>query len=181
MSLFGPINVERLVNKKNIGGLIKALQHEDPSIRKVAAEGLGKMRDIYSKGNLGDVSAVVPLINILMMDKDLEVQKAAAAALDNLGDTRTFNLLTDEMKNKNPVSQKAAAIGLGNLGDKRAVELLIKALQHKDAEVQRVAAIGLGNLGDTRAIEQLINKIGDMNFGVRKAADNALNKFATIK
>ena len=55
--LFGPPNVEKLKSKKDVKGLIKALQYgEDWQIRKDAAEAIG---------DIGDAKAVDPIIQVL--------------------------------------------------------------------------------------------------------------------
>lgn len=104
-------NIEDLEDEKDINGLIKALEHEDPIIRKLAAVSLKKVGDetavealiealkyeiwknkytvliavrenaAEALGRIGDKRAVKPLIKALFEDIDGEVRWKAAAAL----------------------------------------------------------------------------------------------------
>jgi len=61
MPLFGPPDIVKLRKKKDVKGLIKALQYKDDlKIRQAAAETLGQNMD---------VRAVPPLIKALRVDK----------------------------------------------------------------------------------------------------------------
>lgn len=76
MGLFEPPNVKKMEAKKDVGGLIKALSYwKDKNVRNDAATALGK---------IGDTRAVEPLIRALD-DKDQDVCKEAASALETLG------------------------------------------------------------------------------------------------
>ena len=57
MALFGRPNIRRLKNRRDIGGLLKALDYKkDENIRSQAAEALGDLKE---------KSAVEPLLNLL--------------------------------------------------------------------------------------------------------------------
>ena len=71
--LFKP-NVERLQEKKNVKGLIKALRHKDRRVRSEAAEALGE---------IGDKRAVEPLIQALK-DEYWDVRLRAEKALEKI-------------------------------------------------------------------------------------------------
>jgi len=72
--LFKP-NVERLQEKKNVKGLIKALRHKDGYVREGAAGALGE---------IGDERAVEPLIRALK-DEYSGVRERVAEALVKIG------------------------------------------------------------------------------------------------
>jgi HEAT repeat protein len=73
--LFGPPKIKKLKHKKDIKGLIKALEYKkDPTVRAGAAEALGQ---------IGDSCAVEPLIAALK-DNDRDVRRVMAEALDTL-------------------------------------------------------------------------------------------------
>jgi len=79
MGLFGPPNVEKLKEKRDLKGLIKALRYKrDGVVRQTAAEVLGE---------IGDARAVEPLLAALR-DEDSDVREAAAEALGKIGDAR---------------------------------------------------------------------------------------------
>ena len=70
--LFGPPNVSKLIAKRNIHGLIKALRYrKDSDIRSRAAIGLGELRA---------AQAVDPLCTALS-DREWHVRETAARAL----------------------------------------------------------------------------------------------------
>ena len=74
-ALFEP-NVEKLRLKKDVVGLIKALEYPKSHVRIAAAKALGEIRDDR---------AVEPLI--LFRDKEKRVRKVVAKALGNIGGT----------------------------------------------------------------------------------------------
>jgi len=45
MGFFRPPDIGKLITKRDVNGLIKALRHDDPRCREKAAEALGKLRD----------------------------------------------------------------------------------------------------------------------------------------
>jgi hypothetical protein len=96
--LFKP-NVEKLKEKEDVEGLIKAIQYEkDDSVRYNAAEALGK---------IGDARTVEPLIHALR-DKDEDVREKAAEALENMGEP-AVKPLTQALKDKDRDVQERVA------------------------------------------------------------------------
>ena len=73
MGFFKP-NVEKLADKKDVEGLIKALKYKDEYVRWFAAVALGK---------IGNAKAVEPLIQALQ-DEDEIVRERAALALGEI-------------------------------------------------------------------------------------------------
>jgi len=85
-------NVTKLKNKKDIEGLIRALDYKkDPGIREAAAKALGE---------IGDASAVKPLIQVLR-DEDNNVRYQAARALVKIRDARAVDPLNQAVKDEN--------------------------------------------------------------------------------
>jgi len=145
--LFKP-NVERLREKKDVKGLIKALRHED--VRKEAAEALV---------NIGE-PAVEPLIQALK-DEYSDVREEAARALGRIGDKRAVEPLIQALKDNIDV-QRRAAWALRKIGEP-AVEPLIQALKDEDWYVRWRAAWALDEMGwepgdDTEKVYYLIAK-----------------------
>jgi HEAT repeat protein len=147
--------------------LIAALKDGSFSVRKAAAEALGK---------IGDPRAVEPLIAALK-DKDEYVRKAAAYALGKIKDPRAVEPLIAALKDQNSDVRAAAAYALGEIKDPRAVEPLIAALgDEKSSGVRKAAAAkALGKIKDPRAVEPLIAALKDKDSDVRKAAAEALD------
>jgi HEAT repeat protein len=144
MFFFKP-NVEKMEKKRNVEGLIKALEHKDPNVRKAAAKALGR---------IGDKRAVEPLIKALS-DSDWEVRAAAAKALGKLGDLRAVEPLITALKDETIAVRECAAEALGKIGDSRAVEPLISALKDEFWAVRKAAVDALAKIGDARAFEPL--------------------------
>ena len=145
--LFKP-NVERLREKKDVKGLIKALRHED--VRKEAAEALV---------NIGE-PAVEPLIQALK-DEYSDVREEAARALGRIGDKRAVEPLIQALKDNIDV-QRRAAWALRKIGEP-AVEPLIQALKDEYSDVRWRAAWALDEMGwepgdDTEKVYYLIAK-----------------------
>jgi len=164
--LFKP-NVERLREKKNVKGLIKALRHKDWHVREEAA---------WALGGIGDARAVEPLIQALMDDSDV-LRRIAAWALGEIGDRRAVEPLIQALEDRDPDVQEKAAEALGKIGDARAVEPLIQALKDKDSDVREKAAEALGKIGDTRAVEHLFQALkDDKDWDVRGKAAEALGE-----
>lgn len=181
-------DVEKLVAKKDIKGLVKVLKSEkDSEIRTRAAEALGEIGDeravkplINALGNvnedlklnaeiaLGEIGepAVDALIQALQ-ERGWDVKCGAAGALGEIGAKRTVGPLVQALEH-NVVSDVRwkAAQALGNMagllvkaGYKRPVKSLIEALGDKDSIVRQVAAEALGEIGDPMAIEPLVKAL----------------------
>jgi HEAT repeat protein len=197
MPLFGPPNIEQLIAKHDIRGLIKALDYQkDKNVRKSAAQALGELKD---------TSAVEPLISVLK-DKDEFVRGAAIQALSGLKDAlpalvHCLGFSADAPKDIGPAALEAirimgdtdgllqllhagdpenrcgAAFALGRLRLQQAVEPLILILGdiHGDQMLRVVASNSLADLGDNRAVEPLISVLGELGeIGVASA--NALGR-----
>ncbi|MCG2721133.1 MAG: HEAT repeat domain-containing protein [Thermodesulfovibrionales bacterium] len=162
---FGPPNIEKLKEKRDVEGLIKALSHEDADTRSKAAEALGDLKD---------ARAVETLIARLK-DKDSVVRKTAANALGKLADARAVEPLVAALKDENPDVRAAAAVALGMIGDARAVKPLAAALKDEVWEVRNDAARSLGWIGDAQAVKPLL---ADEDLSVRYAAADALKTMA---
>jgi HEAT repeat protein len=200
MGLFGPPDVEKMKEKKNIKGLIKALNYKkDWSIRADAAGALGDIGDVRAVepliaalkhgerevrqaitealGKIGNPQAVEPLIATLK-DKEWKVRKASASALGKIGDQRAVEPLIIILKNKleNEDVLKTAAAVLGKIGDYRAVEPLIAVLKGEVRGDRQAIAEALGEIGDTRAVEPLIATLKDEGWPVRECAAKVLDK-----
>ncbi len=149
--LFRP-NVDKLKERRDVEGLIKALGYQrNEEVRRQAAVALG---DIHSS------FAVQPLINLLSTDPSWHVRSAAAGALGRCLDVRAVEPLIAALAKDESFDVRAvAAWSLGSLRDPRAVEPLIAALQ--DPSVRKQAAGALRWLRDARAVEPLVALLQD--------------------
>jgi HEAT repeat protein len=146
LPLFGPPNVDRLIAKKDVSGLIDALEYPVPwRVRRDAAMALGAM---------GGADAVEALIAALG-DDHASVRLAATEALGRIGDRGAVEHLIGVLGSGSRAVEirKAAADSLGQIGDSRAVDSLLVCLKDASWSVRRAAAEALGWIGDPRAVE----------------------------
>lgn len=133
-------NVEKLKAKRDVAGLIKALDHRHPAVRNTAFLALVEV---------ADVSDVEPLIVAL---RNPSCFGAAARALGRIGDPRAVGPLVAELGG---FFGTEAADALGDIGDPRAVEPLVAALDDNWDLLVSSAASALGKIGDPRAVGPL--------------------------
>jgi len=160
MPLFGPPNIEKMKEKGDVNGLIKALSHENLEIVKDAAAALGQ---------IGDARAVEPLIASL---KHFEVE-FSLTTLKQIGEPAVQPLIS-ALKGDDADVRRYVAWTLGKIRDPRYVEPLIAALTDKEVKVRHGAVNGLGMFGDPRAIEPLIATINDTDENIRASVVDAL-------
>jgi len=140
MSIFGPPKISKLKAKGDINRLIKIfLQENDLELRKEAA---------YALGELGDPSAVMPLISVLKNEFWGGFQMDPS---DHMERASQYNGL-----------RSVVAQVLGGLGDERAVDPLLAILDAHDPSIfdgtdylLDVAVRALREIGTTKANEGL--------------------------
>ena len=174
MGFFKP-NIEKMLTRQDVEGLIKALKHKDFEVRKGAADALGK---------IGGTKAVESLIGALR-DEDRDVRMEAAKALGEIGNARAVGPLINAMADKNTDVRKASEKALveiaGRIGPlaKAAVPVLTEALRSaEDKDVRRSAALALAKIGPAAksSVPALTMALGDDNPKVREASARALDK-----
>jgi hypothetical protein len=163
MPLFGPPNVEKLKKRRDVEGLIQALEYKDENVRRAAADALGE---------IGGAEAIPVLIQA--MGDVAEVRKAAITALGKCGDTQAVEPLTQMLDDKHLDVRVAAVNALRVIGDAQAVEPLIQMLDDEPLEARVAAVNALRVIGDAQAVEPLIQMLDDEPLEVRVAAINAL-------
>lgn len=117
--------------------LREGLKSEDYSVRRYAAEELGR---------LGAKEAVSELIQLLG-DPSWDVRKAAASTLGNLGEKETAASLLPLLADVDWFVRETAAISLGKLGDKSVAPALEKCLKDEVYSVRKAAHSALRILG----------------------------------
>jgi len=196
MGLFGPPNVEKLSEKKDVKGLIKALRYEKVFVRREAADALGNIVDsrsvdplitalkdsdryvrksaVEALGKIGDSRAIDPLITALK-DSDKNVRKSAVEALGKTGDSRVIDPLITALKDSEWFVRESAAEALVKIGQP-AVNPLLLVLMDSDPHVRKSAVELLGKISDSKAIDPLIKVLKDSDRNVRESAAEALGK-----
>jgi len=192
MGLFGPPDIQKLKEERNINKLINALLYKKLDVViKDAAEALGEIGDpravepliatmkdinidwrhkaVEALGKIGDIRAVEPLI-AAMNDKNEQVRRAAATALEHIGLEHVDNKVKTWVYIMNSNHHGLVAIG------EPAVEPLIDALKNSSFSIRQAATLALGEIRDTRAIKPLIAALGDEILEVSVSARIALEE-----
>lgn len=155
---------------------------------------------------LGDIKAVVPLIDALTSAKELELKVKAAEALGELRDRRAVDALVAATTAPQPELRTAATMSLGLIGDHVAAEALFVAARDeqpavRDAAIRSLSALGisldkvspdlsssswqvraaavatLARLGDRNAVPLIVSALRDSDSRVRTEAARTLGQF----
>ena len=162
---------------KEIKPLINVLDDEDKDVRKSAISSLSKFRDLAFEetikalnndspiirenailvlGNLKNTKSLISLENMLS-DKSVNVRKAAADSLIQIGDEGEEILLKNyNLKNKN--ARQTIAQKIGEISKIKSVKLLIELFEDKSKEVRQTALESIIKLGRI-AVKPLISAI----------------------
>jgi len=172
--LFGPSEVEKLTEKRDVEGLIKELEKAD---YMNAAEALRQ---------IGDKRAVAPLIKALEYHfAKGEVCLNVVQALGELGDKRAVAPLITILQNPGTDAEVCYSIvhALAQIGGERAIEALIKALSDTRSKfsispialpsVADLARYALAQIGEP-AVGPLTKALSDKDWLVRENAKAAL-------
>jgi HEAT repeat-containing taxis protein len=148
MSSFDSRRVSGLKRRRDVAGLIDALQTGNERDRRAAANALV---------TIPDPRAVDPLIEALSAD-DWLVRTNAALALGEFQDSRPDSELrrivaplNSALGDQQPSVRAAAASALGRLRDPASVEPLVATLDDDNAAVGKTAALVLRGFDDDRA------------------------------
>jgi HEAT repeat protein len=143
----------------------RLLNDEEPDVQAAAADALGalKLTEAYDD-----------LRRIYYQTREWLVQFSIIAALGELGEPRSFDLLQEALKSDTGLVQTAAISSLGELGDVRAVPLLIPFATNSDWQLRYRVAQSLGKLGGTEARSTLETLAKDEQEAVAREAQTAL-------
>jgi HEAT repeat protein len=126
---------------------------------------------------MGESSAVEPVIDILENTDDRTLYFEAARTLLKIGSIRSLKVINLILKYKGKY-QKCRIISMtGDIKRDYASDLAIEALEDSDWGVRWTAVKALAHKRGYRIKEALINTLKDVDFNVRKAAEDALNQF----
>lgn len=127
-------DVESMLEKKDIKGLMKFLNTENWAVRRYAALGLGQIKDLR---------AVNPLIQSIK-DNSAVVRAGVVTALGEIGDSRRVQPLIEVLtEDRNWRVRCAAATALGKIGDERALKPLVEASKNEDNELGERATVAI--------------------------------------
>lgn len=138
---FPKLNVKELEERKDVQGLMKALQHEDTRIWGEASGALIEigepaveplilaLKDVNPRvrwiaaaalGEIGDARAVEPLVNAITTDPERDVRWHAVDSLGKIGDVRAIGPLTQSLKDKDSFVREAARGALKKIKSKKS-------------------------------------------------------------
>jgi HEAT repeat protein len=149
------VSIEIPVTTPGIATLLAALHDVDAEVAREAATSLGQ---------LGDATAVEPLIEILTNNNGYfhsVVRSAAATSLGQLKDRRAVEALLAAVHDPIADSSTEAVHALTALADPRAIGALVEVVRNENGffanSVRRAAVLGLAKLGGDTALTELRN------------------------
>lgn len=127
------------------------LEDPEPDIQAAAADALGALQltDAYED-----------LQRLYHQTPEWLVKFSIIAALGELGDPRSFDLLETALKDDNELIQTAAIGSLGELGDRRAVSLLLPYVANPDWQIRHRVTQALSHFDspEVRAALETLSK-----------------------
>jgi HEAT repeat protein len=181
MGIFGPPNIEKLLEKGDVKALIGALSYADIKIRIQAVIALGKLRDIR---------AAKPILGLLW-ENDEKLREACVKSaamigpviipmvLDGLALESPFPRSKEQKKDEEIFWRCKMIQILGLVGDSRAHGQLIHALNHTSPLVRIAAIEALARIQDVSACDELKKRLKDKDIKVKVAAVDALGSLDT--
>ena len=124
-----------LAARKDIAGLVKALQYNDVDVQSQIAKVLGSL----------GTEAMDELI-LALKKKDKRIRLGIIEALTLIKDPRAVPALITTLNDESSEVRWEAAIALGEIGDSRAIEPLVPALKDHDKYVRYGAAFALAKI-----------------------------------
>lgn len=165
--------IGELKDPRGLPVLLDILKNKDASSRSVAVDAIG---------NIGDKTAVEPLLAILANTKESDgIRDASARALGKLGAKNAADALVGILNNRqdNKDVRIGAASALGAIKENKAVDLLIEVLrdEKEDLMLRIAAASSLGEIRDKGAVKPLEESLKGAHSYLQHAVEIALRKF----
>ena len=182
MPLFGPPDIPKLLSRRDVHGLSKALAYKkDPLVRIAAAKALQQVGD----------SQATKSLTLALDDENELVRREVVIAIGAIADPETvpyllraeisgnqgdFEVLEEKWKRSlRPTINSLIIDALAKIGP-AAVAPLCASLQDEKVRTRLRSAKVLGMIGDRRAVEPLISALQDADRSVRWEAVLALVK-----
>ncbi|MEC8024341.1 MAG: HEAT repeat domain-containing protein, partial [Myxococcota bacterium] len=182
--------LEPIKGKAAIEALISALESDNPDIRAIAAEALGRRADAKAADPLAELLSDIPQVRVLaahalehLGDAAIEplvsrlqhplvtVRRTAASLLGKrpAAGPRLANSLADE----DAVVRAIVARALRTIGTETERQAVIAAIRDPNSDVRSAALAAAAALGATR--EQVLGSLADLSVEVRSLAEDILN------
>ena len=143
----------------------RLINDPEPDVQAAAADCLGALKLTESFDDLQQ---------LYHNTSEWLVKFSIVATLGELGEPRSFDLLTEALNSDNGLVQTAAIGSLGDLGDSQAVPLLIPYATNPDWQIRYRVVQALSKLGGTEAHSTLEALASDEIEAVAKEAKNSL-------
>lgn len=177
--------------------LLRALEDEDPGVRRRAARVAGEMRlalvservvswlgeaDVKLRLAACELLRVAPTekataaLGRALSDPDAKVRRAAARALGEVESVESVPPLVGRLDDANAEVRSEVVRALARIGDRAAALGLVAKLSDESDEVRRAAARALFALRDPRATGALLRALRDTDAQVRVEALRALGE-----
>lgn len=143
----------------------RLLNDSEPDVQAAAADALGALKL---------TEAFEEMQQLYHRTSEWIVQFSIIAALGELGDPRSFELLEEALNSDTSLVQTAAISSLGELGDARAVPVLIPFATDQDWQIRYRLVQALSKLGGTEVRSTLEALAKDEQAEVAKEAQEAL-------
>lgn len=158
------------IGKESVEALVQALEVDDgdPSVRRTAAETLGRIRD---------ARAVEPLVQTLQ-EVNVDLRYTATEALGRIRDPRAVQPLVSVLTEPDRILRCHAVQALGRIGDPRAIVALAELVGESDVELLKTVAEALGRIRSAEAVEPLLALLKSSERQIKIEATEALGKIA---
>lgn len=137
----------------------------EPDVQAAAADCLGALKL---------TEAFEDLQQLYHTTSEWLVKFSIIATLGELGDPRSFNLLTEALNSENDLVKTAAISSLGDLGDMQAIPLLVPYATDPDWQIRYRVVQALNRLGGSEAHSTLETLANDPVEAVAQEAKNCL-------
>ncbi|MEW6496443.1 MAG: phycobilisome degradation protein NblB [Cyanobacteriota bacterium] len=148
----------------------RMINDSEPDVQAAAADALGalKLTEAYED-----------MLQLYRSTPEWLVQFSIIAALGELGDPRSFDLLQEALNSETSLIQTAAISSFGELGDARAVPLLVPFVTNPDWQMRYRLVQALGKLGGAEARAALEALAQDEKEEIAREAQAALQSSST--
>jgi HEAT repeat protein len=124
-----------------------------------------------------DNPIIIKKIKVILNETDdWKIRRSCIRLLTKKGGENTFNLLLDFVDDKDFYIRNWVLQAIGRLKDLENIEPIVALLDAEDERIRLSAIKTLSKIGDKRALPSLIRQMGETNWEIRKAAENALDK-----
>lgn len=137
----------------------------EPDVQAAAADCLGALKLTEAFEDLQQLYHTTP---------EWLVKFSIIATLGELGDPRSFELLTEALNSENDLVKTAAISSLGDLGNMQAIPLLVPYATDPDWQIRYRVVQALNRIGGPEAHSTLENLANDQVEAVAQEAKNCL-------